>query len=262
MNFIGITALVALVLSIFGFIMYVYFFSIGYGFSIAGIGVTLLILFRQQLTLGSFIMCALFILYGLRLGGYLAIRELKSLAYKELLKEESKKNVKFGVKVSIWISCAILYVCECAPVTFRFVNNVQDDMFLYVGIGLAAVGILMEIIADAHKTIAKKKNPKRFVSTGLYKIVRCPNYLGEILLWTGVFVSGISVCNSVLQWVIVSLGYIGILYVMFSGARRLEIRQDKNYGNDPEYQKYVATTPILLPLIPLYSVKKYAWLVA
>ena len=135
-------------------------------------------------------------------------------------------------------------------------------MFLYVGIGLAAVGILMEIIADAHKSIAKKKNPGRFVTTGLYKIVRCPNYLGEILLWTGVFVSGISVCNSVWQWVITSVGYIGILYVMFSGARRLEIRQDKNYGNDPEYQKYVSKTPILIPLIPLYSVKKYTWLVA
>lgn len=262
MNFIGITALVALALSAFGFVMYVYFFSIGYGFSIAGISAALLILFRHELTLGTIIMCGLLVLYGIRLGGFLAIRELKSLAYKDLLKVEYEKKVKFGVKISIWISCAILYVCEVAPVTFRFVNKTQDDVFLYVGIGLAAVGILMEIIADAHKSIAKKKNPGRFVTTGLYKIVRCPNYLGEILLWTGVFVSGISVCNSVWQWVITSVGYIGILYVMFSGARRLEIRQDKNYGNDPEYQKYVSTTPILIPLIPLYSVKKYAWLVA
>ena len=36
---------------------------------------------------------------------------------------------------------------------------------------------------------------------------------------------------------------------------------DLNYGNDPEYQKYVKTTPILLPFIPLYSVAKYKWLV-
>ena len=50
--------------------------------------------------------------------------------------------------------------------------------------------------------------------------------------------------------------------VMFSGARRLELRQDKNYGKDPEYQKYVTTVPILVPFIPLYSVKKYKWLVA
>ena len=37
---------------------------------------------------------------------------------------------------------------------------------------------------------------------------------------------------------------------------------DKNYGEDPEYQSYVSSTPILIPFIPLYSVKKHTWLVA
>ncbi len=64
------------------------------------------------------------------------------------------------------------------------------------------------------------------------------------------------------QWLPVALGYAGIIYVMFSGARRLEIRQNKNYGNDPEYQEYVKTVPILVPLIPIYSVEKHKWLVA
>lgn len=122
---------------------------------------------------------------------------------------------------------------------------------------MAALGILIELIADLQKSAAKKKNPKMFVSTGLYRIVRCPNYFGELLLWTGVFVSGISVCNSVFQWSLVILGFVGIIYVMFSGARRLEIRQDKNYGDNPAYQEYISKTPIILPLIPIFSVKKY-----
>ena len=58
------------------------------------------------------------------------------------------------------------------------------------------------------------------------------------------------------------LGYIGIIFVMFSGARRLEIRQNKNCGSDPAYREYVKTVPILVPFIPLYSVEKYKWLVA
>ena len=49
---------------------------------------------------------------------------------------------------------------------------------------------------------------------------------------------------------------------MFSGARRLELRQNRSYGNDPEYQQYVKSVPILLPFIPLYSVVKYKFLVA
>ena len=58
------------------------------------------------------------------------------------------------------------------------------------------------------------------------------------------------------------LGFVLIAWVMFSGARRLEMRQDKNYGADPEYQKYVRTVQIIIPFVPLYSVKKYKFLVA
>lgn len=89
---IGITLLVALLLSACGFLMYVYFFSVGYGFSIAGIGITLLILFRQNLTIWTILMCCLFIIYGIRLGGYLALREMKSVTYKTLLKDESNRT--------------------------------------------------------------------------------------------------------------------------------------------------------------------------
>jgi steroid 5-alpha reductase family enzyme len=62
--------------------------------------------------------------------------------------------------------------------------------------------------------------------------------------------------------VIAAIGYIGIVYVMFSGARRLEIRQNKVYGEDPEYQAYIKKTPILLPFVPIYSVEKHTWLQA
>ena len=92
--------------------------------------------------------------------------------------------------------------------------------------------------------------------------MRCPNYLGEMLFWTGTFVSGIGVYAGVAQWLAALLGYVGIIYVMFGGARRLEMRQNRSYGKDPAYQRYVRTTPIMLPFVPLYSVEKYTWLVA
>ena len=53
-----------------------------------------------------------------------------------------------------------------------------------------------------------------------------------------------------------------IVYVMFSGAKRLELRQNKNYGADPDYQTYVKRTPILLPFIPLYHLEKVKFIVA
>ena len=72
-------------------------------------------------------------------------------------------------------------------------------------------------------------------------------------------ISGIGAITGVGQWVVVLIGYVGIIYVMFSGARRLEVRQNKKYGNDPEYQKYVTTVPILFPSEKVIPVAEYVF---
>ena len=254
---------ICMLVSSIGFKNYVWFISLGYGFSIAAQGVAMLIMYGQGLTLGTIITCVLFILYGLCLGGYLAIREFGGSAYKKNMKGEIKdgKTVPFGVKIAIWTTCAVLYVTQVSGVFYRLLNAAQDNAFVFIGAAVMLMGVSLETAADIQKNNAKKINPRRFVDTGLYRIVRCPNYLGEMIFWTGVLISGIGAVSG-WQWLVVVIGYIGIIFVMFSGARRLEIRQNKNYGADPEYQKYVKTVPILLPFIPLYSVEKHKWLVA
>ena len=254
---------ICMLVSAIGFKNYVYFISLGYGFSIAAQGVAMMVMYGQELTIGTIIACVLFVLYGLRLGGYLAIREFGKSSYKKNMQGEIKdgKTVPFGVKVAIWTSCAALYVTQISGVFYRLLNGAKDDVWVFIGAAVMLFGVSLETAADIQKNEAKKVNPRRFVDTGLYRIVRCPNYLGEMIFWTGVVIAGIGAVSG-LQWIVVAIGYIGIIFVMFSGARRLEIRQDKNYGADPEYQKYVATVPILLPFIPLYSVKKHKWLVA
>ena len=254
---------ICMLFSAIGFKNYVWFISLGYGFSIAAQGVAMLFMYGSELTIGTVIACVLFILYGLRLGGYLAIREFGMNSYKKNMQGEIKdgKTVPFGVKVAIWTSCAALYVTQISSVFYRLLNAAKDNIWVFIGAAVMLFGVSLETAADIQKNAAKKVNPRRFVDTGLYRIVRCPNYLGEMIFWTGVVIAGIGAVSG-LQWVVVAIGYIGIIFVMFSGARRLEIRQDKNYGADPEYQKYVSTVPILLPFIPLYSVKKHKWLVA
>ena len=163
-------------------------------------------------------------------------------------------------KICIWIPCALLYSCQSSPLTFRILSNVKDDQLSYIGIIIIFCGLLLEAMADYQKSAAKKINPKRFVDTGLYTIVRCPNYFGEMIFWTGNFIGGLKIYHGFFQWFIALLGYIAIIYIMFSGARRIEERQNKSYGDDPVYKKYVKTTPILVPFLPLYSVEKYTWL--
>lgn len=260
----GITLLiifsVAMVVSAIGWKKFIYFISIGYGYSIMAIGMAMMIMHYDIMLWSDFVLTALLMIYGFRLATYLLVRELKSKGYREILNANTKQHYPFVKTLIIWISCALLYLCQTSPLIFGVVNGRESDLWACIGISVMIIGILLEALADRQKSNAKKLNPDRFVDNGLYRIVRCPNYFGEVLVWTGMVLSGIGSYDTWWQWVIALLGYVGIVYIMFSGARRLELRQEKAYGNDPEYRMYVNNTPILLPFVPIYSVKKYSWL--
>ena len=75
MNTFVIALVVAMAVSAIGFKKYVWFISIGYGFAVCALGITYFVLFHSTMDAGTIAACALFIIYGLRLGGYLAYRE-------------------------------------------------------------------------------------------------------------------------------------------------------------------------------------------
>lgn len=261
MNFL-ILILISLIITAIGFKKYVYFISLGYGFSIAAMGVVLAFVFNANLTAVTVLACIMFVVYGFRLSGYLLLREIKSSSYRAAMQKEIKdgSDIKLAAKISIWISVAVLYPLMVSPVFFRLQNGGGSDWLCVLGVAVMILGVVSESVADLQKSAAKKQNPRRFCDKGLYKIVRCPNYLGEITFWTGVLISGLGSLNGWLQWLSAFIGWAAIVYIMFGGARRLEIRQNKNYGNNPEYKAYVKKTPIILPFVPLYSVEKFKWL--
>ena len=267
MNYLLVLLAVSLAVSGLGWIYFIYFFSIGYGFGVSALAVTIAILFRGVLTLPTALLCAVMFVFGCRLGLYLLTREKRSPEYKKILygPDAAKKKPLFVV-IMVWVFCALLYVGQVSPVAFYLANKAAgapvSEVLPWVGAVIMAAGVLLESVADAQKKAAKKVNKNRFVDTGVYRLVRCPNYLGELVIWTGALIVGCGACCSVWQWVVMVIGYLGIVYVMFSGARRLEIRQNGAYGADPEYQAYIKKTPILLPFVPIYSVEKYKWLQA
>ena len=267
MSYLLTLLLVSLAVSALGWIYFIYFFSIGYGFGVSALAVTIAILFRDVLTVPTALLCAVMFIFGCRLGLYLLTREKRSTEYRKILygPDATKKKPLFVV-IMVWVFCALLYVGQVSPVAFYLANAAEgaavNECWAWVGAVMMAIGVLLESVADAQKKAAKKINPKRYVDTGLYRLVRCPNYLGELVIWTGSFVVCFGACCSVWQGILAIIGYIGIVYVMFSGARRLEVRQAVTYGNDPAFQAYTQKTPILLPFVPLYSVAKYEWLKA
>ena len=258
MLFLQILCFCILISSI-GFKKFIYFITYGYGFSISASGLFLLI--TQSSALEEIILAILYISYGLRLSLFLIIRNIKS-TYTTKMKGQIKKNedFKFFVLVIMWLSCALLYACQVSPLVFRILSPEKDKFLLYIGVIISLIGFFIEIEADNQKSKAKKVNPNRFVDTGLYRFCRCPNYFGEIIFWTGSFIGGIKIYDGFLQWFLALLGYIGIVYVMLSGARRIEINHNKNYGKDPQFLDYAKKTPIIIPFLPIYSIERFYWL--
>lgn len=262
-EFLWIILIVCAVLCAVGFYKFVYFLSIGYGFAVAGGGITILIMaiangWSTDILWLAVIQMLLFLAYGVRLSGFLLVREIKNAAYRKTLKEATGNDKKMPIFVlaTIWVFVSILYTAQVSPMFFRYYNEAEDVVLPILGIVVSVLGLVLESVADNQKSAQKKKNPDKVATEGLYKIVRCPNYLGEIIFWTGIFISGITAYAGVGQWITAIIAYICIVFIMFNGAQRLEKRQMARYGNDKEYNDYADKTPIIIPLLPIYHLNK------
>ena len=260
LELLGLLFITALLVGLIGFIRTVWFISIGYTASIVAFVVVSGVVVGAEL--GAVVVAQLLTLlaWGLRLGFYLAVRE-RNAAYQSTIKDQTDRSQSLPliVKVGIWISVALLYVCMFAPAVFlaEAVSGLSKGQLLLsaAGLGIMWLGLAIETMADHQKSKLKAANPDSFASAGLYGWVRYPNYLGEILFWLGNFLAGIVAYNAWWQWVITLAGVICIILIMMGSTKRLELKQNDRYGEDQDYQEYVRSVPVLFPWLPIYTFK-------
>lgn len=245
---------VALACCSMGFKRFVWFMSIGYGFAVAGVAAACLVYGAVcgLLSAGLIVALAVCVAYGLRLGLFLYRREMGNKAYKKILDTKVGKEPPLFVKIVAWLFMAVLYLCETAGLHFRMTNGTGDDWVLWLSTVLMACGAVIEALADKQKSAQKAARPDMVATEGLFRYMRCPNYFGEVLFWTGVFVGGLTAYQGAGQWAAALIGYVCIVYIMVDGAKRMEKGHIARYGAKPEYQAYANKTPILFPFVPLY----------
>ena len=166
MWYLWILLAISFAVSALGWIYFIYFFSIGYGFAISALSVTTAIIFRDVLTVPTAVLLAVLLIYGIRLGLYLLLREKRSATYKHILYQpENTVKKPIFVMFMIWISCALLYVGQISPATFYLYNSAEglavNSVWAWIGAAVATAGVLIEMIADAQKSAAKKINARR-----------------------------------------------------------------------------------------------------
>ena len=118
-----------------------------------------------------------------------------------------------------------------------------------IGAVMWIAGFAVEVIADQQKSRfrADPTNADRFINVGLWARSRHPNYFGEILLWAGIAVMAIPYLSST-QWVVMlSPLFVYTLLTRISGIPTLVRRGQRLWGDDPAYQDYLSSTPLLVP---------------
>ena len=149
-----------------------------------------------------------------------------------------------GLWVLLTLACALAIVTGQEREDFGPLAIVGSVVWL--------IGFGIEAVADRQKSVFKQDpaNEGRFITTGLWAWSRHPNYFGEITLWLGVAIIAVPVLSG-WRWVtLVSPIFVVVLLTRISGIPMLERRGTKRWGDDPEYQKYVSATPVLVPRPP------------
>ena len=118
-----------------------------------------------------------------------------------------------------------------------------------IGLLMWLLGFSIEVIADNQKSAfnANSENQGKWIDSGLWSYSRHPNYLGEIMLWTGIACFGISCFSGMERLAWISPIFIYLLLTKISGVPILDRRGLEKWGDQPEYHKYRYETPTLLP---------------
>ena len=146
--------------------------------------------------------------------------------------------------IYIYVFQAILIIVISVPVIL--VNNHYETELNWVdhaGLLLWSFGFLVEVLADYQLHLFKKirGKEKRFMTEGLWKYSRHPNYFGEMVMWWGLFLIAFSTPYG--WYAIISPITVIVLILFISGIPLLE----RKYSKNAEYKEYAAKTSIFIP---------------
>ena len=197
----------------------------------------------------SWILAGMVMLWAARLGSFLAMRVHKagSDGRFDEIKGSPLRFLQVWVIQGAWVS--LTAAAAWIAISTDAAARPPLGWLSIVGVAVWALGMVVEIVADAQKSAFRKdpRNRDEFIRTGLWSRSRHPNYFGEIVIWAGVFITAAPVLTG-WQWVaVLSPLFVILLLTRVSGIPLLEARAEKKWGDRADYIAYRDSTPVLVP---------------
>ncbi|KAF9484395.1 DUF1295-domain-containing protein [Pholiota conissans] len=197
-------------------------------------------------------------IWSTRLGSFLAMRAIKAGGDSRFdeIKKQPKKFTYYWMAQATWITLVGLpiFLCNALPARVHPGLGGRD----YLGLGIYAGSLLLEVLADRQKSAWRKAKENKqhdedFVSSGLWSISRHPNYVGEVGIWTGIWILSIGSLQTATYPVgTVALAALSPLFTWFlirnvSGVPPLERAGDKKFASNVKWAQYKQSVPIFWP---------------
>tara|TARA_Y100000768_G_scaffold334498_1_gene275250 strand:+ start:10612 stop:11484 length:873 start_codon:yes stop_codon:yes gene_type:complete len=203
----------------------------------------------QNLSLGNIFIGIAIIVWAIRLGSFLFMRirkDKKDGRFDSIKKSFSQFFMTWTLQ-GMWV-----FICSSAAlIAIANPSGVPINSLFVLGLVMFIFGFAIEVIADNQKSAFRSipENKDSYINEGLWARSRHPNYFGEITLWAGITVMGISTFEGLNYLAIFSPIFSYLLLVYVSGVRMLEYRGHKKWGHLEDYQNYKKNTPKLVPKI-------------
>ena len=198
----------------------------------------------------SFLLGALVLIWAGRLGSFLflRIRRAGNDPRFDAIKVVFPRFLSTWSLQGLWV----LLTLACALAAMTGEQSRPLGLIGVIGAVVWLIGFAIEAVSDRQKSAFRNdpNNAGRFIQSGLWAWSRHPNYFGEIVLWAGVAIIAFPVLQGWQLATLISPVFVALLLTRISGVPLLERRADKEWGDNPEYQRYKAATPSLIPRPP------------
>lgn len=219
--------------------------------------IALIFVFSQQADLRSILLSLLVSIWAIRLSLFLfkRVRQDGSDSRFDAIKPDFMAFLLAWTVQGLWVvitaGCAAAAINSSQKVALTFLDMLALVMWI--------VGFTIEVVADRQKRQFKRQIPKShaFISQGLWRYSRHPNYFGEILLWSAVALLAFPVLGGWQYLTLISPLFVFFLLTKVSGIPLLEAKADKRWQDLEAYQRYKSTTPVLLPKLSIFWTKAH-----
>jgi len=147
----------------------------------------------------------------------------------------------FGIQL---MPTLIVYAQIAVGINYLMANPTAS-LLTYIGAIIIVLAAVTQFISDSQMQAFKNKNKgkKMCIDEGLWKFSRHPNYLGEIMVWWGVYIIYISAFKSLDLWILAPIAMTLLFYYI-----SIPLMENKILSNRPEYAKYQKNVSKLLLL--------------